>query len=96
MEEFRPLIADRHVLTLINRKEVNKDCFTKREGGAVEMSESARKSVVSAYQQRKQEKVTHPLLEQKMTVGMLPFCQARLLARYIRGDIAEYLPCVLK
>lgn len=96
MEEFRPVIADRHVLTLINRKEVDKTCFKTREGGAVEMSDAARKTVVSAYQQRKQEEVTHPLLEQKMTVGMLPFCQARLLARHIRGDIAEYPPCVLK
>ena len=96
MEEFRPIIADRHVLSMINRKEVDKDCFAKREGGAVEMSDAARKKVVSAYQQRKQEEVTHPLLEQKMTVGILPFCQARLLARYIRGDIAEYPPCVLK
>jgi len=96
MEEFRPLIADRHVLTLINRKEVDKNCFTKRDGGAVEMSDTARKTVVSSYQQRKQEEVTHPLLEQKMTVGMLPFCQARLLARYIRGDIPEYPPCVMK
>ncbi|GAB4030271.1 MAG: type I-C CRISPR-associated endonuclease Cas1c [Elusimicrobiota bacterium] len=96
MEEFRPLIADRHVLTLINRKEVDKSCFTKREGGAVEMSDNARRTVVSAYQQRKQEETTHQLLEQKMTIGMLPFIQARLLARYIRGDIAEYPPCVLK
>ncbi len=96
MEEFRSVVADRHVLTLINRKEVDKSCFTVREGGAVEMSDAARKAVVSAYQQRKQEEVTHPLLDQKMTVGMLSFCQARLLARYIRGDIAEYPPCVLK
>lgn len=96
MEEFRPLIADRHALTLINRKEVDKNCFDKREGGAVEMSDTARRTVVSAYQQRKQEEVTHQLLEHKMTVGMLPFIQARLLARYIRGDIAEYPPCVLK
>ncbi|MBI4801328.1 MAG: type I-C CRISPR-associated endonuclease Cas1 [Elusimicrobia bacterium] len=96
MEEFRPMIADRHVLTLINRREVDKGCFTKRDGGAVEMSDAARKAVVSGYQQRKQEEVEHPLLEQKMTVGMLPFAQARLLARYIRGDIQEYPPCVLR
>ena len=96
MEEFRPMIADRHVLTLINRKEVDKGGFKKRDGGAVEMSDAARKAVVSGYQQRKQEEVEHPLLEQKMTVGMLPFAQARLLARYIRGDIQEYPPCVLR
>ena len=96
MEEFRPMIADRHVLTLINRKEVDKGGFVKRDGGAVEMSDAARKAVVSGYQQRKQEEVEHPLLEQKMTVGLLPFAQARLLARYIRGDIQEYPPCVLR
>ena len=96
MEEFRPLVADRLVLALINRKEVQPDGFKKREGGAVEMDQATRKAVVSAYQQRKQEEVQHPLLEQKARVGLLPYLQAKLLARHIRGDIPEYPPCVLK
>jgi CRISPR-associated protein Cas1 len=96
MEEFRPLIADRLALTLINRKEVSPEGFTKREGGAVEMDEKTRRSVVSAYQKRKQEEVRHPLLDQAATVGLLPFLQSKLLARHIRGDIPEYPPCVLR
>jgi len=96
MEEFRPLIADRLVLTLINRKEVGPEGFIKREGGAVEMDEKTRRAVVSAYQQRKQEEVTHPLLDQTAIVGLLPHLQAKLLARHIRGDIPEYPPCVLR
>lgn len=96
MEEFRSIIADRHVLTLINRKEVEEKNFKKRDGGAVEMSDLTRKVLVSGYQQRKQEEINHPLLNQKVTVGMLPFCQARLLARYIRGDIKEYPPVLIR
>jgi CRISPR-associated protein Cas1 len=96
MEEFRPLIADRLTLTLINRQEVGPGDFKKREGGAVEMSDSARKTLVTAYQKRKQEEVTHPFLEQKTIVGLLPFLQARLLARHVRGEAPAYVPCVLK
>lgn len=96
LEEFRPLIADRLVLALINRKQVTPQGFVTREGGAVEMSEETRKTVLTAYQQRKQEVLTHPLLAQSMRVGMLPFVQARLLARHLRGDIPAYPPCVLR
>lgn len=96
MEEFRPLIADRLVLALINRRQVAPAGFAVREGGAVEMDEKTRKAVLAAYQERKQEEVRHPLLDQKTRVGMLPFIQARLLARCIRGDIPVYPPCVLR
>jgi CRISPR-associated protein Cas1 len=96
MEEFRPLIADRLVLALINRKEVQPEGFVFREGGAVEMSEKTRKAVVSAYQQRKREELEHPLLEQKTTLGLLAFLQAKILARVIRGDVEAYPACVMK
>lgn len=96
MEEFRPLIADRLVLTLINRQEIRADDFKKRDGGAVEMSVASRKSLVTAWQKRKQEEVTHPFLDQKTTIGLLPFLQAKLLARHIRGDLPTYIPCILK
>lgn len=96
MEEFRPLVADRLVLTLINRKEVDGGGFKRRDGGAVEMDDKTRKQVISAYQRRKQEEVVHPLLGQQTTVGLLPHLQAKLLARAVRGDIPEYPPCVLK
>lgn len=96
MEEFRPLIADRLVLTLINRQQVRPDGFEVREGGAVSMTDTTRRTVVTAYHQRKREEVTHPLMGQKVALGRLPFLQARVLARHLRGDFASYVPCVLK
>jgi CRISPR-associated protein Cas1 len=96
MEELRPLVADRLVLTLINRQQVKPSGFVTQDGGAVQMDEATRRAVVAAYQQRKREEVTHPLLDQKVPVGRLPFLQARILARHLRGDLPEYVPCVLK
>jgi len=96
MEEFRPLLADRLVLTLINRRQVSESGFTIRDGGAVEMSADTRRAVVSAWQERKQEQVTHPLLGQSARVGLLPHLQARILARAIRGEMPGYVPCLLK
>jgi CRISPR-associated protein Cas1 len=96
MEEFRPLVADRLVLSMINRQQVRPDGFVTADGGAVQMDEATRRTVLTAYQQRKREEVTHPLLDQKVSVGRLPFLQARLLARHLRGDLEAYVPCVLK
>lgn len=96
MEEFRPLTADRLVLSLVNRRQVEPGGFQTRDGGAVEMNEATRRAVVEAYQARKQEEVTHPVLEQTIRVAELPFAQARLLARCLRGDLPAYPPCFLK
>jgi CRISPR-associated protein Cas1 len=96
MEEFRPLIADRLAITLINRKQVQPDGFVVREGGAVEMTEATRKEVVTAWRDRKKDQVTHQLLQQTMFVGDLPHTQAKILARQIRGDVDKYVPCTLK
>lgn len=95
MEEFR-FLADRLALTLINRQQVAEKDFIAREGGAVLLSGDARKTVLVAYQERKQETLTHPLLTDAVTVGLLPHIQARLLARTIRGDIDTYIPFFLK
>ena len=92
MEEFRPLLADRLALTLINRRQIAADDFLERPGGAVTLKEDARKTVVTAYQERKQEALMHPLLETSLALGMAPFVQARLLARAVRGDVETYLP----
>lgn len=92
MEEFRAVMADRLVLTLINRGQIGKNDFAEREGGAVLLEGDARRAVVIAYQERKQEEVTHPLLETKMPIGLLPQIQARLLARHIRGETETYIP----
>lgn len=96
MEEFRAYMGDRNMLNLINLKQVTKSDFQMRESGEVRMSDSARKTVLIAYQKRKQEEITHPFLDEKMTVGLLPHVQAQLLARYIRGDISEYPPFYMK
>ena len=96
MEEFRPLVADRVALTLVNRQQVTPDGFVVREGGGVEMTDATRRAVIGEYQKRKRDEVTHPTLEQKCPVGRLWFLQARILARVLRGDLPQYVPCVLK
>ncbi len=95
MEEFRPL-ADRLALTLVNRGQLREGDFTRYDGGAVSLGEGARKEVVVAYQERKQEEVSHPLLEGTIAIGLLPLLQARLLARTIRGDMEAYLPFLVR
>jgi CRISPR-associated protein Cas1 len=92
MEEFRAFLGDRIMLNLINLRQVTKGDFEIRESGEVRISEGARKTVITAYQKRKQEEITHPFLDEKMTIGLLPHVQARLLARHIRGDISVYPP----
>jgi CRISP-associated protein Cas1 len=96
MEEFRPWLADRLAVTLINRQQIGAGDFKAREGGAVEFTDAGRKRVITAYQQRKQETLQHPLLDQQLRIGQLPFIQARVLARYLRGDLADYIPLVPK
>jgi len=94
MEEFRPLLADRLALALVNRQQVKPGGFEFRDGGAVQMDEGTRKVVLSAYQQRKREEVTHPYLDVRVPIGRLPFLQARILARHLRGDLPAYVPCI--
>ena len=92
MEEFRAPIADRFVLTLINKQEVNAKGFTKVENGAVIMNDEMRKRVIQKWQETKRELIIHPFLKEKVVVGLLPYIQAMLLARYLRGDIDAYPP----
>lgn len=96
MEEFRPWLADRLAITLINRQQIGPDHFKRREGGAVEFTETGRKLVITSYQERKREPLTHALLDQNLRIGQLPFIQARLLARHLRGDLGHYVPFVPK
>lgn len=95
MEEFRPW-ADRLALSLINRGQVTADDFVLREGGGVSMEVDARKAVVVAYQERKREELTHPLLALTVPLGLVPLVQARLLARAVREEAAPYVPFVPK
>ncbi len=92
LEEFRPLLADRLALSLINRRQVTRDDFREYEGGAVYLSEKARKETLMAYQRRKQDEVYHRVVDKKVPLGLLPHIQARLLARHLRGDLPAYLP----
>lgn len=95
MEEFR-YFADRLALSLINRGQLGADDFVEREGGAVLLEGDARKAVLIAYQERKQENISHPLLTESLPFGLLPHVQARLLARTLRGDSDEYLPYLVR
>lgn len=92
MEELRPVLADRFVLTLINRKMVTGKDFSKKEDGAVLLSDKARKNLLIEWQNKKKEVITHPYLGEKVEWGMIPYAQAMLLARYLRGDLDEYPP----
>lgn len=92
LEEFRSVLADRLALTLINRGQITAADFDERDGGAVLLNDDGRKTVISAYQERKQETLTHPVLEQQVPIGLLPQLQARLLARFLRGDAPAYVP----
>jgi CRISPR-associated protein Cas1 len=96
MEEFRPFIADRLVLSLVNLNQVQKGGFKIMENGAVLMDDDTRKAVLVSYQKRKQEEILHPFLEEKVTIGILFHVQALLMARYLRGDLDGYPPFLWK
>ncbi len=96
MEEFRPWIADRLVFSLINRQQVNSSSFQFLENGAVLITSDARRTILSAWQQRKTEEIMHPIINEKVTLGILPFIQARLFARHLRGDLDIYPPFLWK
>lgn len=96
MEELRGVYADRFVLSQINKKVVHADDFLKKENGAVIMTEDARKNFLKAWQNRKQEKIMHPFLKEKITWGLVPHTQALLLARFLRNDLDEYPPFLWK
>lgn len=92
MEELRPVLADRLALSLVNRQQVKGKGFKTTETGAVVMDDETRKEVLVAYQQRKQEELQHPFINEKVALGLLPYVQALLLSRYLRGDLDGYPP----
>lgn len=96
MEELRPYLADRLVLSLVNLKQLSAAEFRKTEGGGVVMSDEGRKTLLVAYQKRKQDELTHPFLQEKVTLGAVPHLQALLLARHLRGDLDGYPAFVAK
>lgn len=96
MEELRGVIADRFVLKVVNKKILNSSDFLKKESGAVLLTDEGRKKFIRAWQERKQEPLKHPYLDEKINWGLVPHAQAMLLARYLRGDLEEYPPFLWK
>ncbi|MGJ0514959.1 MAG: type I-C CRISPR-associated endonuclease Cas1c [Methylomicrobium sp.] len=92
LEEFRAPLCDRLALTVINREQIKDKDFGRRDGGSVLLNDTGRKTVIAAYQARKQEELIHPVLGQSVSIGLIPQIQARLLARYLRGDVEDYVP----
>lgn len=96
MEELRPVMADRFVLTMINKQVVSPGDFVQKENGAVLLTDDARRNIINAWQNKKQEKIKHPFLDEKMEWGLIPYAQAMLLARFLRGDMDAYPPFLWK
>jgi CRISPR-associated protein Cas1 len=96
LEEFRPPFADRLVLSLINRRQIDERDFVTLDNGAVLLKDASRKTVLTAYQERKREELRHAFLEEKIAIGLFPFVQSQLLARHLRGDLEAYPPFLWK
>lgn len=96
MEELRHVYADRFVLSLVNKRVMNKEHFIKKENGAILMTDDGRKEFLSHWHNKKQEKITHPYLQERIAWGLVPFSQSLLLARYLRDDLDEYPPFLWK
>lgn len=96
MEELRPCVVDRFVITQVNNRQIDPEDFEESVGGAVLLKDKSRKIFLQAWQEKKQETITHPFLKEKLSWGMVPYVQALLLARCIRGDLDEYPPFLWK
>ena len=96
MEELRPAIIDRLVLRMVNRRQIRVEHFEQTPGGAVSLNEVGRRIILAAYQKRKEDAAPHRLLQEPVPVGLIPHVQARLMARHLRGDVAHYLPHVVR
>lgn len=92
MEELRPFLADRLALSMVNLRQISGNDFLKKENGGVIMTDDGKKEVLGAWQKRKQDKIVHPYLKEKISVGLVPYVQAMLMARFLRGDIDGYPP----
>ena len=96
MEEMRAYMVDRLVLTMINLKQVTKNDFFQKEGGGVLTTDDGRKKILKCWQERKKEIIIHPYIKEKIEIGLIPYVQAQLLNRCIRGDLPEYNPFLMK
>lgn len=96
LEEFRAVMCDRFVLTQINKRTISPNHFILREDGAVLLNDEGRRLILTAWQNRKNDEIRHPFLDEKVQWGMIPYTQALLLARYLRGDLDAYPPFLWK
>lgn len=96
MEELRPCFADRFALTCINTRLIRPEHFERSESGATAMTDAGRRVLLAAYQEKKREPITHPFLGEKIPWGLVPYLQALLLARCLRGDLDGYPPFIWK
>ncbi len=96
MEELRAYLGDRLVLSMINRKQVGKQDFIRQGDDALQMTDSCKKEIISSWQKRKKEIIEHPYLKEKIPLGLLPYSQAMLLSRFMRGDIDDYPVFLMK
>jgi CRISPR-associated protein Cas1 len=96
LEEFRAVMCDRFVLTMMNKRTISPDHFEMREDGAVLLNDDGRRAFLTAWQNRKDEEIKHPFLEEKVQWGMIPYTQALLLSRYLRDDLDSYPPFLWK
>ena len=96
LEEFRAWWVDRMILSLINRGQIKPQDFVAEASGAVNIKPETRKLLFQTLQTKKQEKIVHPFLQEEVAIGLLPHIQAMLLARHLRGDLAEYLPFLMR
>lgn len=96
MEEMRSYLVDRLVVSMINLKQITKKDFFQKEGGGVIMTDEGRKKILKSWQERKKEIITHPFINEKIEIGLIPYVQAQLLSKYLRGDLPEYNPFLIK
>jgi CRISPR-associated protein Cas1 len=94
MEEFRAVLVDRFVITLINLQQIHKEDFLYKESDTVLLTEEGRKIFITEWQKRKYEKIMHPFTNEKINIGLLPYMQAMIMSRYLRGDMDDYVPYI--
>ncbi|MGV8168320.1 MAG: type I-C CRISPR-associated endonuclease Cas1c [Alkaliphilus sp.] len=96
MEELRAYMVDRLVVSMINLKYITKKDFLRKEGDAILMTDEGRKKILKGWQERKKEVIMHPFINEKIEIGLIPYVQAQLLSKYLRGDLSEYNPFLIK
>lgn len=95
IEELRPYMAERFVISLINRKQISSKGFIEKESGGVIMDKDTKNIFLTAWQKRKQQEITHPFINERIELGLLPYVQAMLMARFLRNDIENYPPFLM-